>query len=203
MKKWAYPIFSVVSYCIISFSPLFPVGHDQEENNSYRCTEEETERQEGSARCKGQQQWKTNWDISMICFLPTASFTYDTDVIMWAITADGLEGLMNVVRKLNFFDAKCSDYHCSWGKEKIKKLGFKENCICLESELWIVWRGYGLWEFTALGRVGAPEGSQKLKSNEEMGLRGLTILHFRILVKWARLDAVGIQNLLPETEFCK
>ena len=142
-------------------------------------------------------------DISMICFLPTASFTYDTDVIMWAITADGLEGLMNVVRKLNFFDAKCSDYHCSWGKEKIKKLGFKENCICLESELWIIWRRYGLWEFTALGRVGAPEGSQKLKSNEEMGLRGLTILHFRILVKWARLDAVGIQNLLPETEFCK
>lgn len=198
MTKWAYPVLSVVLYCIVSFSSLFSAGHDQEEDNSHRCTQKEAEGQEGSGRHKGQQQWKTNWDISMVCLLPTASFKYHADLITWVIMADRLEGLMNVVRELNFFDAECCDYHCGWGKERIKKLGFKENCICLESELWIAWTGYGLWEFSALGRVSASEGSQKLKSNEEMGLRGLTILHVRILVRWARQDAVGIQNLLPQ-----
>lgn len=52
----------------------------------------------------------------MVCFLSTASFKNDTDVIMRAVTVEEVYSSTDVVNELKFFDAKCCGYYYGWEK---------------------------------------------------------------------------------------
>lgn len=75
----------------------------------------------------------------MVRLLSTASFKNDTNVIMWAVMAGVYKAQWMLW--VEFLRCKVLWLLLWLGKRVFKKLGLEENHICLESGLWILWKG--------------------------------------------------------------